>query len=111
MFKEYIKNDINGVFVNGTEFSETVIINGVSVVVNIDNDRLSQKIIKEYDGVVIGDILFFISAEEFKKIPLMKKAPKANDALTFNGKPCVIITVSETMGMYEIALQYAGGGR
>ena len=38
MFKEYIKKDIDSVFKNEKEFSETVTINGVSVIVNIDND-------------------------------------------------------------------------
>ena len=111
MFKEYIAKDINNVFKNEKEFSETVTINGVSVVVNIDNDRLSQKTFAEFDGVILGDILFFITAEEFKKIPYMKKEPTTNDALMFNGKPCEIINVSSNAGMYEIALQYAGGGR
>lgn len=111
MLKEYISKDIDRVFRNDEEFSETVTINGVSVLVNLDNDRLSQKNFTDFDGVVIGDILFFISTEEFKKIPYMKKKPVANDALMFNGKACIIINVSETMGMYEIALQYGGSGR
>lgn len=111
MLKEYIAKDINNVFKNQEEFSETVTINGVSVVVNIDNDRLAQKAFTDFDGVVMGDILFFISAEEFKKIPYMKKKPCANDALMFEGKACEIINVSESMGMFEIALQYGGSGR
>ena len=111
MLKEYIAKDINGVFKNEGEFSEVVTINGVSVTVNIDNDRLAQKTFNDFDGVVIGDILFFITAEEFKKIPLMKREPKTNDALTFNGKPCVISNVEENFGIYEIMMQYAGGVR
>ena len=111
MFKEYVAKDIENIFVNEKEFSEIVTINGVSVVVNIDNDKLSQKAFTDFEGVIIGDILFYISAEEFKKIPLMKKTPKADDALMFNGKPSVIINVTETVGIYQIALQYSGGGR
>ena len=111
MLKEYIAQDINRIFKNEEEFSETVTINGVSVIVNLDSDRLSQKSFTDFDGVFMGDVLFFISAEEFKKIPYMKKKPTANDALMFNGKACEIISVSETMGMYEIALQYGGSGR
>lgn len=111
MFKEYIAKDIENIFVNEKELSEVATINGVSVIVNIDNDKLSQKAFTDFDGVVIGDILFYISVKEFKKIPLMKKEPKADDALMFNGKPCIIINVTETVGMYQIALQYSGGGR
>lgn len=111
MFKEYIAKDINHIFKNEKEFSETVTINGVSVIVNIDNDRLSKKTFTDFDGVVIGDILFFISSEEFKKIPLVRKEPKVNDALMFNGKSCIVTNVVDNMGMFEITLQYGGGGR
>lgn len=110
MFKEYIKQDIDRVFMNEKEFSEVVTINGVSVVVNIDNDSLTQKIFA-VDGVVLGDILFFISVDEFKKIPNVRKTPKVNDALMFNGRPGVITNIAENMGMYEIILQYGGSGR
>jgi len=111
MFKEYITKDIEQIFKNEKEFSETVTINGVSVIVNIDNDRLSQKAYTDFDGVVLGDILFFISATEFKKIPNVKKEPKGNDAIMFDGKPCIVTNVVTNSGMYEITLQYAGGGR
>ena len=111
MFKEYVAKDVENIFVNEKEFSEFVTINGVSVCVSIDNDKLSQKAFTDFDGVVIGDILFYISASEFKKIPLMKKEPKVDDALMFNGKPCIVINVVENFGMYQIALQYSGGGR
>ena len=111
MFKEYITKDINNVFKNEKEFSETVTINGVSVVVNIDNDRLSQKTFNDFDGVVIGDILFFVSPDEFKKIPNVRKAPRVNDAIMFDNKPCIVTNVVDNMGMYEVTLQYSGGGR
>ena len=111
MFKEYIKKDIDTVFKNEKEFSETVTINGVSVIVNIDNDRLSQKTFNDFDGVVMGDILFFITPDEFKKIPNVRKAPKVNDAIMFNGKPCVVTNAVDNTGIYEITLQFSGGGR
>ena len=110
MLKEYIKKDHN-VYMNSKEFSETVTVNSVSVNVVIDNDRLTQKIVKEYDGLVIGDILFYITAEEYAKIPHMGKTPKADVALVFNNKPCIITSVTANMGIYEVVLQYSGGGR
>lgn len=110
MLKEYIKKDHN-VYMNSNEFSETVTVNSVSVNVVIDNDRLTQKIVKEYDGLVIGDILFYITAEEYAKIPHMSKTPKADEALVFNNKPCIITSVTANIGIYEVVLQYSGGGR
>ena len=111
MLKEYIARDCNNVFKNENEFSEAVTINGVSVIINLDNDRLSQKIFNDFDGVVIGDILFFITPGEFKKIPNVRNAPRVNDAIMFGNKPCIVTNVVDNMGMYEITLQYSGGGR
>lgn len=109
MLKEYIKKDHN-VYMNSNEFGEAVTVNGVSINVMVDNDRLTQKIVKEYDGLVIGDILFFITAEEYAKIPHMSKTPKADQSLVFNNKHCVITSVTANMGIYEIVLQCGGGG-
>lgn len=110
MLKEYIKKD-HKVFINQDEFSDTANINNVLVNVVVDNDRLTQKIVKEYDGLVVGDILFFITAEEYAKIPHMSRMPKADEALVFNNKPCIITSVTTNMGIYEVVLQYGGGGR
>ena len=70
-----------------------------------------QKTFNDFDGVVIGDILFFITPDEFKKIPNVRKSPKVNDAIMFDNKPCIVTNVVENMGMYEVTLQYAGSGR
>ena len=110
MLKEYIGKDLE-VFINSDEFAENVVVNGQTVKVMIDNDRLSQKIVKEYDGMVIGDILFFISKEEYEKIHHVSGKPKPNEAIVFDGKPCVIVSVTHNLGLMEFVLQYAGGGR
>ena len=111
MFKEYIAHDIDNTFMNENEFCEKANINGVSVLICVDNDRLAHKIVREYDGVVIGDILFFITQNEFKKIPHTKGTPKVNDAIMFKNKPCIVTAVTEKDGMFEVVLQYSGGGR
>ena len=108
-FKEYIQHDINSTFVNLDEFASTVQINGVSVNVVEDEDQLQNRIKKNYDGLVVGDILFFISKEEYSKIPHVSLYPTANDAVNYNGRACLIIETNEQDGMYEIILQKAGG--
>lgn len=110
MFKEYVQQDITNTFVNPTEFASMVNINGAFVNVVEDKDQLLYRIKKDYEGlgIVVGDILFYISLEEYKKIPHVSEVPTANDALSYNGRPCVVTDVHEQMGVYEITLQKAG---
>lgn len=108
-FKEYVQHDINSTFVNLDEFGSTVNINGVSVNVVEDKDQLLYRIKKNYDGLVVGDILFFISMEEYQKIPHVSEFPTVNEAVTYNGRPCLITDVNPQDGVYEITLQKAGG--
>lgn len=109
-FKEYAANDINDTFINNDEFAETVSINGTKVNVVEDNDKLMYRIVQNYDGLVIGDVLFYISAEEYAKIPNMLAVPMANQAINYKGRPATITNVNKDMGVYEIILQMSGGG-
>ena len=108
-FKEYIADDIKNVFMDADVFASDVIINGVKVRVSEDEDNLRYRIQKNYDGLVIGDVLFYITRKEYAKIPKMKPIPQANQAITYNGKPCTITSVTENEGLYEIIIQMAGG--
>ena len=108
-FKEYVLHDIDSTFVNLDEHAITVSINGESVKVVEDKDQLLYRIKKNYDGLVVGDILFFISLEEYKKIPLVSEIPSVHEAVNYNGSPCTIIEANDQDGGYEIILQKAGG--
>ena len=109
MFKEYIQQDIGKTFVDCTEFASTVLINGTPVSVVEDRDQLLFRIKKNYDGLVVGDILFYISAEEYAKIPRVSEIPSVNEAVVYNGRPCTITDVTVQDGMYEIILAKVGG--
>lgn len=109
MFKEYIQQDINNTFINDTEFASEVTINGVVVTVVEDKDQLLYRIKKNYDGLIIGDILFYIGEDEYKKIPKLSPIPSVDEALSYNGKPCTITDVNSQNGVYEIIIQKVGG--
>lgn len=109
MFKEYVQHDIGSTFGNETEFASKANINGVEVTITEDNDQLLYRIKKNYDGLVVGDILFFISEEEYSKIPNVSPIPSANEGIKYNGKPCLVIEANKQEGMYEIILQKTGG--
>lgn len=109
IFKEYVQHDIDNTFVNQTEFASTVVINGASVSVVEDKDQLLYRIKHDYNGIVVGDILFFISEGEYAKIPCVSSPPAVNEAITYNGRPCTILEVTPQDGVYEITLQRMGG--
>lgn len=108
-FKEYIANDISATFINCKEFASGVLINGVEVEVVEDSDELEYRIKKNYDGLIIGDMLFYISESEYKKIPRVSPIPNTNQSISYKGKPSIITSVSANMGVYEIIIQHAGG--
>lgn len=108
-FKEYIANDITSTFVNEDEFASKKKINGVSVQVVEDSDELEYRIKKNYDGLIIGDVLFYISEAEYAKIPRVSEIPTANQAIKYDGKASTIISVKKQNGLYEIIIQHAGG--
>ena len=109
MFKDYVADDIKNTFFDLGEFAEEVEINGAKVLVVEDSERLDYKIKKDYEGLIIGDVLFYISTEEYSKIPRVRSIPTTNQAINYNGKPCTIINANKESGVYEIILQSVGG--
>lgn len=109
IFKEYIPKDIENTFVNMSEFASEVKINGVTVTVVEDRDQLQFRIKENYGGLVIGDVLFYITPKEYEKIPQMKAKPEVNQAINYDGKACTIIDSGEQDGLYEIIIQKVGG--
>ena len=108
-FKEHIANDISKTFINTDEFAVKKNINGVDVELVEDSDRLEYRIKENYNGLIIGDVLFYISEEEYIKIPRVSRTPIADQAIMYDGKPATIIDVGKLDGIFEIIIQHAGG--
>lgn len=108
-FKEYVENDLKTTFINNNEFASYKDINGKSVLVVEDYDKLEERTKTDYEGLVLGDILFYISFEEYKKIPSVLERPAVSMALRYDGLASTVMQVGEVNGMYEIILRTAGG--
>lgn len=96
--KEVMAADLN-VFFNPDEFAEPHAIDGTQRLVIIDNDRLRYRSKVEYDGVLTGDILFYIQEAGFNPLP------RPGDRMKFDGMPCTVFDVRPDEGMLEIILQ------
>lgn len=93
-FREQMNKDFQSIF--NAEFAESKLINGVSVQVIIDNEKLKEFRKKEYDGIYSCDLLFSVRAAELKK-------PKIDEVMFFNGKQYTVIECTG-QDIYEIVL-------
>ena len=99
-------------FFDTSEFADTLTINDTSVDIVWDKDSLEYKRIKDYDGMIDGDALFYISAEQWSTIANVANPPRADDAIQIAGtrgtRHATIVDVAENMGVYDITIRFAG---
>lgn len=102
-FKEQIQKDLD-VFINLDEFGEKKILtlNRSKKVFEIvvDDYSLKKRTQKQYDGIIEGDLLYFI-----KQSDLGNTIIKSGDLQFINGVPYIVIYVKLDMGLYEVLLQ------
>jgi len=97
-FKECLVED-SKVFFNNNEFSEKHNINGRLLNIVVDNNQLMNRSKVEYEGVMVGDILYYVTSEDYGK------APKVDEVQMYDNIPCKVFDVRIDSGMYEIILK------
>lgn len=103
-FKEFIEKDLDAIFFNLDEFAEPHNINGRILNVIVDNDRLMQRSKKEFDGISIGEILYYVKASDYGE------KPEQGTPQIFDDRQMYVFDVREDCGVYEIILQQNRGG-
>jgi len=101
--RDFLDSDL-AVFFNTDEFAKPHVINGQSLDVTVDNDRLKERSKKEYDGITVGEILYFVKAEDYGERS-EQGAPQI-----FDGRQMYVFDCQEDEGMYEIILSQNRGG-
>lgn len=102
-FKDHIARDIVSTFFNADEFSDSVIIDGQTCIVQIDSDRLIERSEKEYSGVISGLILYYIPVTQCPSMP------KVGNSQVFNNRLHHIDSIAENDGVYEIVINQNRG--
>ena len=105
-FKEQIARDNKVVFMNVNEFSDTHNVNGKDMPVQIDGNELIDRE-RQYkfkhsayaDGVYMKQLLIYVRAEDFGKLPAI------GWALTFDGKTYTIAEAIDEGGIYSLSLE------
>lgn len=101
-FKEVIQDDIKGVFLNFDEFGEYHRLNGLNILIIIDENELTEreKKMKSVDGELHNrQFLFYVAAEDFGPLP----AP--GRVLNFDGREYLITDAADESGIYSINLE------
>lgn len=98
-FKDLIQSDISVIFLNLEEFAEPHIINGRILNIVIDNDHLQERSKKEYDGISVGEILYYVAVIDYGNPPAI------DEYQAFDDRPMQVFDVRKDMGLYEIILK------
>lgn len=101
-FKDQIALD-RAIFFNITEFADNHVVDGKTLVAVLDNDQLRERSKKEYDGLSVGELLFYVKAEDFGDLPAPGKP------LVFDGRQMYVFDAREELGVYEIILSQNRG--
>lgn len=102
-FKSQIQSDLD-TFFNFDEFAEPHIINNRTLNIIVDNDRLMERSKKEFDGISVGEVLYFVKKSDFGERP-EPSAPQI-----FDGKQMYVFDCREDNEVYEIILHQNRGG-
>ncbi|KPU42163.1 hypothetical protein OXPF_39420 [Oxobacter pfennigii] len=97
--KDIIENDVQNLFFNLNEFAELHNINNRELVVVVDNDQLIKRSKKEYDGISVGEILYFVRAADYGN------PPKVDEIQIFDNQSMLVFDVRISDGVYEIILK------
>ena len=104
VFKDQLAKDMK-TFINPDEFAETHKLAlpgsvGIGVQIVVDNDELALR--SDKNGMSLGDILFFIPAEEWAKVQTTD--PAIGQELGYDGRFMFVREWNIDNGLYEIII-------
>lgn len=101
-FKDVIKADVHKVFLNVEEFSDTHVINGVEMPVQIDsNEQIERekRFNQNMDGIYKNQKLIYVAASDFGPMP------KQSSILTMDKRTYRVADAIDEDGIYSITLE------
>ena len=99
--KDLITSDVSHLFFNLDEFAETHRVEGKSIDVVVDGDKLEDLKDGANLGVAEADLLFFARSADVAHVP--RKAP--GSLINFDGRAYLIEEWIENMGVAQISLR------
>lgn len=96
-FKDFAEKELQAIFC-GDEFETIHFIDGQQVAITIDNDRLKERVLKEYESISVGEILYFVPVSK------LKKKPVRGGFQMLDGRQYIVFDVREDNGLLEVIL-------
>lgn len=100
-FKDLIRQDIDNVFMNVEEFSETAVVDGKEMHVMFDKNELNDRkpSTENADGIYTGLMLVYIPVSEYGAMP------KIGKLITINHKKYQICDCINEDGIYSMTIE------
>ena len=101
-FKDILQRDIDEIFFNLNEFSDTHNIDGVEMTAMIDDMEhieREKKMKSHMDGIYARQILLYVKASEFGPIPSQGRL------LKLDGHVYTVVDTTDEGGVYTITLE------
>ena len=101
-FKEAIASDVHDVFLNTDEFSDTHMVNGVPMTVQVDdNEQIERekRFNQNMDGLFTSQKLIYVAADEFGPLP------KQGTILRLDNRTYTVADAIAEDGVYSITLE------
>jgi hypothetical protein len=98
--RDSLESDI-GTFINSDEFASDHTVNGVHMLIILDNDLLKERQRKsnDPDGIYIGDLLFHVAKSVFGEKPV------PGEIINLDSKIYRVADAQEDEEMYSITLE------
>lgn len=106
-FKESLVTDMS-VFFNPDELGEPLVLNGEQFNGVVDDDTLKKRIKTEYEGITVGDLLFFCRVSD---LPGQWRPEMGVRFQREGGRVRIgtIFDVNSNAGVYEMILEFNEG--
>ncbi|MGG3448635.1 hypothetical protein ABER98_01740 [Domibacillus aminovorans] len=99
-FKDFVETDIQNTFFNTNEFASEAVIDNVTMNIVADDHELKKYNLKaEGEGLARGELLFYAPVSLFMNEPFIGME------VTVDGTDYSALSVTESMGVYEIVLE------
>ena len=98
MLKDQFIADLDILF-DEDEHAEMCTINGNQIIIIEDNDQLVKRSKLEYEGVIVGDLLYYAKVSDFSKRPM------PGDVQVYEGDTYRVFDCRDSEGLYEIILK------
>ena len=101
-FKEAVASDVHEVFLNTDEFSDTHMVNGVQMTVQVDdNEQIERekRFNQNMDGLFTNQKLIYVAADDFGPLP------KQGTILRLDNRTYTVADAIAEDGVYSITLE------